>query len=158
MTAGSGCSTSRWCLVLSDDIRALAARLKEPWDAIVGIPRGGLVVAAMLGYELGVRTVGAHGYHYERPAGGGVPVVGRRYTSTRVTAFDSVLVVEDSTVTGTLLGQVAETYRELGALVTTASIYVTEGETFRPDVWLHKVDEVPSGRVLLGLAQAVSRG
>lgn len=157
MTAGSGCSTSRWCLVLRDDIRALAARLPGPWDLIVGIPRGGLVVAAMLGYQLDVKRVGAYGRDYTRPVEGEAPDVGGCYATVKVAKGDRVLVVEDATVTGTLLSSAWAHFANQGARCTTAALYVTR-DAWLPDVWLHEVDEVPSGRVLLGLAQAVSRG
>lgn len=40
---------------MTDLIGQLAAKLPGPWDAIVGIPRGGLIVASLLGYELEAR-------------------------------------------------------------------------------------------------------
>lgn len=139
------------------DMSALADLLRDrgPFDAVVGIPRGGLAVAAMLGYLLDVSTVAAHGQRYVRR--GGTPVVGPIYSTFQAVQGERILVVEDATVTGTLLAEAGGFYMERGAGVTTAALYVTAGEMFRPDVWVYEVDEVPSGRVLLGLAQAIER-
>lgn len=142
--------------MLHDDITLLAAQLagRGPFDAIVGIPRGGLVVAAGLGWLLDVPRVGAHGRAYER-AGDGVPVTGEVYARTFATVGARVLIVEDAVVTGTLLADALGWYRVLAHRVTTAALYVTRGAAYRPDVWVHEVDQAPSGKALLGLGEVI---
>lgn len=142
---------------MTDPISELASRLPGPWDVIVGIPRGGLIVAAGLGYALGVSKVGAHSRHYHR-GDDGKPVLGSNYAVVRSRPGQRVLLVEDATVTGTLLQAAWSHYANRGARVTTAAIWITKGEAYRPDVWLHEVDQVPPGRALIipGRAPAAS--
>lgn len=131
----------------ADPIAALAANTPGPWDWIVGIPRGGLVVAAALGYHLDVVRVGSYVVDYTR-TGDGPPKVGDLRCVPPVAALDRVLVVEDSVDSGTLLEHARRHLANRGAVVHTAALYVTAGSAYRPDVWVAEVDRVPPGRDL----------
>lgn len=136
-------------LEVTDDIGRLATALAgTPIDAIVGIPRGGLIVAAGLGYALAVDNVSALAFRYARR--GGRVVVGKVLAEPVDVFGERVLLVEDGTDTGTLLAA-ARTYleRRYAAEVVTAALWVRRGSAFRPDVWLDEVDVLPSGRELL---------
>lgn len=130
-------------------IELLAAKLTGRWDAIVGIPRGGLIVAAGLGYALDIQDVQALGMAYTRNEDG-LPYVIRITSAPTRARGTRVLLVEDATATGTLLDHAARYLKRRGARVTTAAVWVSARHDYRPDVWLHAVDELPSGATLLG--------
>lgn len=133
---------------MTDPIGRLAARLTGRWDAIVGIPRGGLIVAAGLGYALDVQDVQALGMAYTRNEAGLPHVI--RITSAPTRARGArVLLVEDATATGTLLDHARRYLHRRGARVTTTAVWVSAHHDYRPDVWLEAVDVLPSGRELL---------
>jgi hypoxanthine phosphoribosyltransferase len=133
----------------SDLCDRLAAKIEGRFDLIVGIPRGGLIVAAALGYRLDARDVGAFSTRYRR--GDGPPVITRITCRPIVRQHSRVLVVEDGTASGTLLEHARRTLEEHdGADVTTAALWVSKGHGYRPDVWVEEVDTLPSGASLLG--------
>lgn len=135
-------------------IEQLAAKLTGKWDAIVGIPRGGLIVAAGLGYALEVDRVGAFAVEYQRfpdapPKLGPLwcgPIVDRgRHAARRI------LLVEDATATGTLLTDAADWHRfyYASAEIVTCSLWVSTLHDYRPDVWVEEKDVLPSARELV---------
>lgn len=130
-------------------IRKLADLVPGPWGCIVGIPRGGLIVAAALGYELGTTRVGAFTAVYRRRSGL-PPVVGRELCVPLSRSAERVLLVEDATDTGTLLEHARAWIEDRGAVVTTASLWVRSSSPYRPDLWVSEVDVLPSARSLLG--------
>lgn len=130
------------------EIRRLAAKLAPGWDAIVGIPRGGLVVAAGLGYALAVDNVSALSFRYHRSAGR--VYVGKLLAEPVDVFGERVLLLEDGTDTGTLLTACRRYLEErYAAEVTTAALWVKRDAVFRPDVWVDEVDVLPSARELL---------
>lgn len=135
-----------------NEIRKLADLAPGPWAQIVGIPRGGLIVAAALGYELGTTRVAAFTVAYRRRRGL-PPVVGRETCTPLPLPGESVLVVEDGTDTGTLLEHARAWLEDRAAVVTTASLWVRSSSRYRPDRWVSEVDVLPSGRSLLGLPE-----
>ncbi len=140
-------------------IAALAAQLDgRHFDHIIGVPRGGLIVAAGLGYLLDVRQVSAFGVNYERCCT--PPHLGNIYCLPQVdeTAGEHLLIVDDGVATGTLLEYAADWYRHHTnwlrperATVTTAAVWVSSSHGYRPDVWVEERSELPSGASLLGL-------
>jgi hypoxanthine phosphoribosyltransferase len=134
-------------------IRVLADRLSmRRYDLIVGIPRGGLAVALALAYDLRVAHVASYSVKYVRPEGGGPPSTGAVWCAPASAhlAGKEVLVVEDGTITGTLLEHAARYCRtHVGprGRVTTAAIWVSTRHGYRPDFWSHQVAEVPVARV-----------
>jgi hypoxanthine phosphoribosyltransferase len=136
---------------VTDPIRRLAAKLTGRWDAIVGIPRGGLVVAAGLGYALDVSRVASWTVEYSRT--GPVPDIGAILAAPRAAirgAESRILLVEDGTDTGTLLEAAAWWHQHyLSVRVFTAALWVKRSSKYRPDVWLDVVDELPSGKELI---------
>ncbi len=133
---------------VADVIAKLAAAVEGPWSQIVGIPRGGLVVAAALGYALDVRDVAAFSVRYwRRPAG--PPIIGRVTCRPDLRTHDRVLVVEDATASGTLLEYARTELVLAGAQVTTAALWVSRAFAYRPDVWVEEVDVLPSGASLV---------
>jgi hypoxanthine phosphoribosyltransferase len=123
------------------------------FDQIVGIPRGGLIVAAALAYRLEVRDVGAFSVRYQRHVDGAV-TVGRLTCRPIVRAHSRLLLVEDGTATGTLIDFARRYLERRRADVTTAALWVSKAHDYRPDVWVEEVDTLPSGASLL----AVDRG
>lgn len=128
-------------------IQQLAAKLPGPWDAIVGIPRGGLIVASLLGYALDVQRVGAFAVEYERHQHG-PPTLGSLWCSPDLSRarHRRVLLVEDSTATGTLIED-ARAWHEFylpQAEIVTAALWVSNLHDYRPDVWVEAVDVLPS--------------
>lgn len=132
-------------------IDRLAAKLSGNWDAIVGIPRGGLIVAAGLGYLLDVPRVASFTVGYVRR--GPVPDIGAILAAPRATIRGEhrrILVVEDGTDTGTLLEAAAWWLRHyLSLQVVTAALWVKRPAAYRPDLWVEEVDTLPSGASLL---------
>lgn len=124
-------------------IDQLAAKLPGPWGAVIGIPRGGLIVASLLGYVLGVDRVAAHGQDYFRRRGR-PPLLGIVYCRFQAVPGERVLIVEDGVNTGTLIESACRWYQAEHAHVTTAAVWVKHGSAYRPDVWMHEVDEMPS--------------
>ncbi len=89
------------------DARALAWRLKDEegsWDAIVSITRGGLVPAAVVARELGIRlieTVCVASYDYEKQGDLSVlKTVGDPVVNIRGGEGEGVLIVDDLVDTG----------------------------------------------------------
>ncbi len=136
---------------MPDPIARLAGKLSGRWDAIVGIPRGGLVVAAGLGYALDVRQVASWTVDYTRT--GPVPDIGAILAAPRSAIRGDegrVLLVEDGVDTGTLLDAAAWWHQHyLSVRVFTAAVWVKRSSSYRPDVWLEEVDVLPSGLELL---------
>ena len=129
-------------------VKILASKMPGRWDAIVGIPRGGLIVAALLGYELGVQRVACHGQDYhrrpDRP-----PFLGVVYSRFQGIPGERVLLVEDGTQTGTLLENARRWYGHEQIEVVTAALWVSTLSDYRPDVWVSEVDVLPSARELI---------
>lgn len=137
-------------LVARDIIGRLVDKLDGlKFDQIVGIPRGGLIVAAALGYRLDVRDVAAFSARYQRHVDGLVTV--HRLTCRPIVRPHSrLLLVEDGTVSGALLENARRDLEEHdNADVTTASLWVHANSRYRPDVWVEEVDVLPSGASLL---------
>lgn len=133
---------------MSDLIKQLAAQLPGRWDAIIGIPRGGLIVASLLGYELDVQRVASHSQDYRRHADG-PPTLGVIYARFQSVPGERLLVVEDATQTGTLLESARRWYTHEHVSVTTAALWVSTLSTYRPDVWVSAVDVLPSVKELI---------
>ena len=129
-------------------IRKLADQVPGPWDLVVGIPRGGLIVAAALAYELNTPRVGAFTAAYRRRRGL-APVMGRELCVPLVRAAERVLLVEDATATGALMEHARAWIEDRGAVVVTACLWVLSSSRYRPDLWVSEVDVLPSGRDLL---------
>src|SRR5690606_37594198 len=91
---------------LHRDARALAWRLKDEgeWDAIVSITRGGLVPAAIVARELGIRvseTVCISSSDYDVPGElKGLKAVGTSVVGIRGGDGEGVLIVDDLVDTG----------------------------------------------------------
>lgn len=133
---------------MADEIGRLAAKLTGQWDAIVGIPRGGLVVAAGLGYALAIDNVSAVSFRYLRRPGR--VDVGKLLAEPVDVFGERVLLVEDGTDSGTLLTAGRRYLEErYAAEVSTAALWVKRDSPFRPGVWLEEVDVLPSGQELL---------
>ncbi len=134
---------------MTDLIGRLATQLAgQRFDHIVGIPRGGLIVAAALAYRLGVTRVAAHGQDYHRPRSG-PPFLGVIYARLQAVPGDRILLVEDGTDTGTLLDVARCWYAAEHADVTTAALWVLKDSPYRPDVWAAEVDVLPSAASLV---------
>lgn len=140
-------------LAARDIIGRLAAKLDGlTFDQIVGIPRGGLIVAAALGYRLDVARVHSFTVSYRRHRDG-PPTIGRILSQPVDWAYQRLLLVEDGTGSGTLLEFARHRFTACGpasADVTTASLWVSKDSDYRPDVWVEEVDTLPSGASLLG--------
>lgn len=120
------------------------------FDQIVGIPRGGLIVAAALGYRLDVRDVAAFSTRYQRHVDGLV-TVNQVTCRPIVRPHSRVLLVEDGTETGALIEHARRNLEENDdADVTTAALWVHAHLSYRPDVWVEGVDVLPSGASLIG--------
>lgn len=136
---------------MADPVAGLAKRLwhrRYSIGQIVGIPRGGLIVAAALAYRLDVHDVGAFSTRYYRRTDG-VPVIQSITRAPTVRPGSLLLVVEDGTATGTLMTHARDALVADGAQVLTAALWVSKGHKFRPDVWIEEVDVLPSGASLL---------
>jgi len=129
-------------------IKKLADQVPGPWDLVVGIPRGGLIAAVALAYELNAPRVGAFTAAYRRRRAL-PPVVGRELCVPLVRAAERVLLVEDATATGTLMEHARAWIEDRDAIVVTASLWVLSSSRYRPDFWVSEVDVLPSGRDLL---------
>ncbi len=98
------------------DCKALAWRLAGPgndaqWTAIVAITRGGLVPAAIIARELGIRTietVGIASYHEYKDQGELDVIKGISGTLADVDGGRGVLVIDDLTDTGATAKKVRE--------------------------------------------------
>lgn len=135
---------------MADPISRLAAKLDGWYEQIVGIPRGGLIVAAALGYRLGIRDVGAFSTRYQRRTDG-PPVITRVTCEPTIRRHSQVLLVEDGTASGTLMEYARTQLVIAGANVITAALWVSKAHDYRPDVWVEAVDVLPSAASLLGL-------
>ncbi len=128
----------------------LAAKLPGPWDQIIGIPRGGLIVAAALGYQLDVKRIESVVIDYVRDGDGRAHPVSA-CSLERFQPGQRILLVEDGVDTGRLLNFARLHLRDRGAPadITTAALWVRRGSPYRPDVWGEEVDVLPSGQTLL---------
>jgi len=130
------------------DIKKLAFRVSRyrP-QVIVGIPRGGSIVATLLSYRLqllsdhlGSRTR-SYLVHYPRSpikyAKSGVPVIKER--PDPIVADKRILVVDEGQITGVTLNAVCSKIKEAGAAkVRTAVLYVIGKVTDKPpDYFAH---------------------
>lgn len=118
----------------------------EHFDTIVGIPRGGLIVAANLGYWLGIANVAAFGVEYRRAR---KIDLGRIFALPVLRHDERLLIVEDSCLTGTLIEnarrQLASERRE----IVTVALWVSPAFSYRPDLWAVETEHPPNGRDLL---------
>ena len=131
-------------------IERLAEKLPGPWDAIVGIPRGGLIVASLLGYALDVPRIESVYVEYRRDDAGLAIPTG---ACARERFFpERLLLVEDGTDTGRLqeFARLFLERRGARAEIVTTAVWVKRSSSYRPDVWLEEVDILPSARDLFG--------
>lgn len=135
---------------MNDLIGRLAGKLPGPWDAIIGIPRGGLIVAALLGYALDVQRIESVVIDYVRDGNGRAHPVAA-YSMERFQVGQRILLVEDATDTGRLLNFARPHLADRGAPadITTAALWVRKDSDYRPDVWLEEVDTLPSAQSLI---------
>lgn len=115
------------------------------WDHIVGIPRGGLIVATLIGYRLENPRVSALTFAYTRDDKGGAHPFAV-LCSPDIREGQDVLLVEDATDSGTLMEGGRSLLRDHGADVMTAALWVRKSSPYRPDVWLGVAEELPSAR------------
>lgn len=127
-------------------VSALAAAVRglpDPVDAIVGVPRGGLLVAALLGYRLGIKDVAAAAFTYTRPAHDQPPADVRIRCLPAYAEPRRILVVEDAAVSFTLGGLARDHLVAAGHTVVTAAVSVTP-ESVKPDIWISEGPTIPT--------------
>ncbi|WP_457596763.1 phosphoribosyltransferase [Hydrogenimonas sp.] len=124
-----------------EDLRALAGRIDEPFDAIVAVARGGMTMAHMLGELWDIRQVfalNAIGYDDTRKL-------------ERLEIFNlpdlhgakRVLVVDDIADSGETLSKVMAALRDAHPDVAFRSatlFYKPRTSVFEPDYWLKEAD------------------
>ncbi len=136
---------------MHDTIGRLADKLAgQQFDHIVGIPRGGLIVAAGLGYRLDIPRIEPIVIDYVRDGNGRAHPTAA-YSLERFRTGQRILLVEDGTDTGRLLNfaRLHLVGRGAPADIVTAALWVRRGSPYRPDVWACEVDTLPSGATLL---------
>lgn len=132
-------------------IRDLAERVRgldEPVDAVVGVPRGGLLVGTLVAYVLGIRAVDSCSFDYDRPAHDQPPVNVRPRCIPMYAEPRHLLVVEDSVITFTIGGLARHLLAADGHRVTTAALFVTPASV-KPDLWLREGPTIPTHQELL---------
>lgn len=137
--------------LVSPLIRSLARQVRdlgESVDAVVGVPRGGLLVGTLLAYELGIRAVDSCSFDYDRPAHGQPPTNVRARCVPTYDWARHLLVVEDSVITFTIGGLARDRLLADGHRVTTAALFVTPASV-KPDLWVRESATVPTYQGLL---------
>ncbi len=124
-------------------LTALVRGLPKPVDAIVGVPRGGLLVAALLGYRLGIKDVSAAAFTYRRAGHDQPPEVVQVRCLPTYAEPRRILVVEDAVVSLTLAGLARDALTAAGHKVITAAVSVTP-ESVKPDLWVREAPTVPT--------------
>ena len=117
--------------------------LPEPIDTIVGIPRGGLLVAALLGYQLGIKDVSAATFTYSRTAFDQPPSNVRIQCLPVFTNKRRILVVEDAAISFTLGGLARDHLVDAGHTVVTAALSVTPLSA-EVNIWLREKPTIPT--------------
>jgi hypoxanthine phosphoribosyltransferase len=119
------------------ELKLLSKNIKIDPDIIVAIARGGLVPARLLANSLNVKTIYALTLQKEKQ---------NRIILTKIEANLSdqkVLLVEDSLETGNNLLKCRIYLESLGAIVSTAALYIKKETITVPDYWLERRAVLP---------------
>jgi len=119
------------------EVTLLVQNISEKPDVIVGIARGGLVPARLLSRNLNVRMV------YVLSV---IKVGEERKVMTEICddlTGRKLLLVEDVLESGDSLEAGKQYLESKGAIVKTASLYVTSQTKVKPDYYLKEVDTPP---------------
>lgn len=123
---------------LEKEISDLSSKIREPFDIIVGIVRGGIVPARMLSKRLKVNSM----YCLT------VKKLGNERKVMNEISEDirgkNIILIEDMIETGRSLIATKEYLEEKGAFVKTACLYIMPISEIKPDYFLKEVKEVIS--------------
>ncbi len=125
---------------LSEDVRA------SQFDSIVGIGRGGSIIAAYLASKLGIPTFTPVFVRHVRPHTGGDVKIEALDLSQVKSLGGRLLVVDDSLVQGRAMNFVLDLIPKK-ARVKTLAMYVRAGSEFKPDFIGAEFDEKEHGVV-----------
>lgn len=119
---------------LSEDVRA------SQFDGIVGIGRGGSIIAAYLASKLGIPTFTPVFVRHVRPHTGGDVKIEALDLSQVKSLGGRLLVVDDSLIQGRAMNFVLDQIPKK-AQVKTLAMYVRAGSKFKPDFTGTEYDE-----------------
>lgn len=119
------------------EIDKLHTRINFYPDVVIGIVRGGVVPARLLASKLGVNEM--YCINFEKN--------GRERTLVTTIEKDfagkTVLLVEEMLESGTSLIAACNHFKEKGATVFTAALYISPESWLKPDFYLEVRDSVP---------------
>jgi hypoxanthine phosphoribosyltransferase len=122
---------------VDSEIQALAAKLSNPPDIIIGIVRGGLIPARLLAKYLNAKDMYCLTVTKQAE---------ERLVTSEIKADlagKNILLVDDVLESGKSLIAAKEYLEKLGAKVETASIYFQPQTQIKPDYYIAERSEVP---------------
>ena len=123
------------------DLVQLCKTIREDFDAVVAIARGGMTIAHMMGECFDIRdvfTINAIGYD-----GNTKLDTLTIYNIPDLAKVDTVLIVDDIVDSGDTMQKVCEVLKKKypHLIIKTAAIFYKEGAKVKPDYYIHQTDE-----------------